>query len=163
MFSQEEKEYFMKEALKEAKKAEAIDEVPIGAVIVKDHEIIARGYNQRETSQEAVSHAEIIAIKEANQALNNWRLEDCALFVSLEPCPMCSGAIIMARIPYVYYGAFDPKGGTVGSLMNLLEDNPFNHQVSVEKGILEEESSQLLKDFFKKLRRKKKERKSKID
>lgn len=163
MFSQEEKEYFMKEALREAKKAEAIDEVPIGAVIVKNHKIIARGYNQRETSQEAVSHAEMIAIKEANQVLNNWRLEDCALFVSLEPCPMCSGAIIMARIPYLYYGAFDPKGGTVGSLMNLLEDNPFNHQVIVEKGILEEESSQMLKEFFKELRRKKKERKSKID
>lgn len=159
MFSAAEKEYFMKEAMKEAKKAEAIAEVPIGAVIVKGGEIIGRGYNQRETSNRAVSHAEILAIEEANKHLNNWRLEECALFVTLEPCPMCSGAIIMSRIPYVYYGASDYKGGTAGTLMNLLIDDRFNHQAVVEAGVLQTETSQLLTDFFKKLRLAKKERK----
>ena len=159
LFNEAEKEYFMREAIKEAKKAEAIAEVPIGAVIVKDGEIIGRGYNQRETSNLAISHAEMLAIEEANKHQDNWRLEDCALFVTLEPCPMCSGAIIMSRIPYVYYGASDYKGGTVGSLMNLLENQPFNHQAIVETGILKEETSQLLTDFFRTLRSKKKKEK----
>lgn len=150
----------MREALKEAEKAKAIAEVPIGALIVKDDKIIGRGYNQRETSNRAISHAEIIAIDEANRHLDNWRLEECALFVTLEPCPMCSGAIIMSRIPYVYYGASDYKGGTVGTLMNLLEDDRFNHQSTVEAGLLQKESSKMLTDFFKELRTKKKERKS---
>lgn len=150
----------MREALKEAEKAKAIAEVPIGAVIVKDGEIIGRGYNQRETSNRAISHAEILAIDEANQYLNNWRLEECALFVTLEPCLMCSGAIIMSRIAYVYYGGSDYKGGTAGTLMNLLEDDRFNHQSIVEAGLLQKESSKLLTDFFKELRIKKKERKS---
>ena len=114
MFTEDEKAYFMKEALKEAKKAEEIAEVPIGAVIVKNHKVIARGYNQRETSNRAISHAEILAIEEANAALDNWRLEDCALFVTVEPCVMCSGAIVQSRIPTVYYGASDYKGGTAG-------------------------------------------------
>ncbi|MDN6161344.1 MAG: tRNA adenosine(34) deaminase TadA [Atopostipes sp.] len=153
----------MREAFKEAEKAKLIEEVPIGAVIVKDKKIIGRGYNQRETTNQAVSHAEILAIAEANAHLDNWRLEECALFVSLEPCPMCSGAILMSRIPYVYYAASDYKGGTVGTLMNLLEDDRFNHQANVEKGLLQEESSKMLTDFFKELRRKKKERKSKND
>lgn len=163
MFSTEEKEYFMREALKEAKKASVIDEVPIGAVIVKNNQIIGRGYNQRETSKQATSHAEIFAIQEANDFLDNWRLEDCAIFISLEPCPMCAGAIMMSRIPYVYYAASDKKGGTAGSLMNLLEDERFNHQSHVEANLLQEEASKMLKDFFKELRMKKKERKSKID
>lgn len=163
MFSAKEKEFFMREAFKEAEKAKLIEEVPIGAVIVKDKKIIGRGYNQRETTNQAVSHAEILAIAEANAHLDNWRLEECALFVSLEPCPMCSGAILMSRIPYVYYAASDYKGGTVGTLMNLLEDDRFNHQANVEKGLLQEESSKMLTDFFKELRRKKKERKSKND
>ena len=157
MFTRAEKEYFMREAIKEAKKAEAITEVPIGAIIVKDGEIIGRGYNQRETTNRAVSHAEIMAIEEANKHLDNWRLEDCALFVTLEPCPMCSGAIIMSRIPDVYYGASDYKGGTAGTLMNLLEDQRFNHQAYVESGLLQEETSQLLSNFFRNLRLKKKE------
>lgn len=159
MFNTAEKKYFMGEAIKEAQKAKAIGEVPIGAVIVKNGEIIGRGYNQRETSNRAVSHAEILAIEEANQHLHNWRLEECALFVTLEPCPMCSGAIIMSRIPYVYYGASDYKGGTAGTLMNLLTDERFNHQAVVEEGLLQQETGQLLTDFFKKLRLAKKERK----
>lgn len=156
MFNAKEKEFFMREAFKEAEKARLIKEVPIGAVIVKDKKIIGRGYNQRETTNQAVSHAEIIAIAEANAHLDNWRLEECAIFVSLEPCPMCSGAIIMSRIPYVYYAASDYKGGTAGTLMNLLEDSRFNHQAVVEKNLLQEEASKLLVDFFKELRKKKK-------
>lgn len=158
MFTEDEKEYFMKEALLEARKAEAIAEVPIGAVIVKDHEVIARGYNQRETSNQAISHAEILAIEEANKILDNWRLEDCALFVTVEPCVMCSGAIVQSRIPYVYYGASDYKGGTAGTLMNLLEESQFNHQSVVEAGVLQEECSELLSSFFKNLRAKKKDK-----
>lgn len=146
----------MREALKEAKKAEAIAEVPIGAVIVKNHEVIARGYNQRETSNRAISHAEILAIEEANRVLDNWRLEDCALFVTVEPCVMCSGAIVQSRVPYVYYGANDYKGGTAGTLMNLLEEERFNHRSQVEAGVLQEECSELLSSFFRNLREKKK-------
>ena len=156
MYTQKKKEAFMKEALKEAKKAKAIDEVPIGAVIVKDGEIIARGYNQRETSNRAISHAEILAIDEANQLMNNWRLEECALFVTVEPCVMCSGAIVLSRIPYVYYGTSDYKGGTAGTLMNLLEEPRFNHQSHVEAGILKEECSAMLSSFFRDLRKKRK-------
>lgn len=149
----------MKEALKEAQKAKAINEVPIGAVIVKDGEIIGRGYNQRETSNRAITHAEILAIEEANQTLNNWRLEDCALFVTVEPCVMCSGAIIQSRIPYVYYGTADYKGGTAGTLMNLLTEERFNHQAVVEAGVLQEDCREMLTSFFKELRKKAKLRK----
>jgi len=145
----------MKEAIKEAKKAREIAEVPIGAVIVKDGEVIARGYNQRETTNRAITHAEILAIEEANQKLDNWRLENCALFVTMEPCVMCSGAIVQSRIPFVYYGASDYKGGTAGTLMNLLEEEQFNHQATVESGILQEECSTLLTSFFKDLRKQK--------
>lgn len=149
----------MKEALKEAQKAKAINEVPIGAVIVKDGEIIGRGYNQRETSNRAITHAEILAIEEANQTLNNWRLEDCALFVTVEPCVMCSGAIVQSRIPYVYYGTADYKGGTAGTLMNLLTEERFNHQSVVEAGVLQEDCREMLTSFFKELRKKAKLRK----
>lgn len=156
MYSSEEKQFFMGAALLEAEKAQAIGEVPIGAVIVKEGKIIGRGYNQRESTNRAITHAEILAIDEANQSLDNWRLEDCALFVTLEPCPMCSGAIILSRIPYVYYGASDYKGGTAGTLMNLLEDRRFNHQSEVEAGVLQEECSEMLTSFFRELRAKKK-------
>ncbi len=156
MYTQEEKEFFMKEALKEAEKAKEIAEVPIGAVVVKDGQVIARGYNQRETTNRAITHAEILAIDEANKALDNWRLEDCALFVTVEPCVMCSGAIVLSRIPYVYYGASDYKGGTAGTLMNLLEEEKFNHQAKVEAGVLQAECSEMLTSFFRALRSKKK-------
>lgn len=142
----------MREALVEAQKAKDIAEVPIGAVIVKDKGIIARGYNQRETTNQASAHAELLAIEEANKQLNNWRLEECALFVTVEPCVMCSGAIVLSRIPYVYYGTADYKGGTAGTLMNLLDDERFNHQAQVEAGILQEECSHILTSFFKELR-----------
>jgi len=156
VYTQEEKEFFMKEALKEAEKAKEIVEVPIGAVIVKDGQVIARGYNQRETTNRAITHAEILAIDEANKTLNNWRLEDCALFVTVEPCVMCSGAIVLSRLPYVYYGAPDYKGGTAGTLMNLLEEEKFNHQAKVEAGVLQKECSEMLTSFFRALRSKKK-------
>lgn len=159
MYSDAEKEFFMREALLEAEKAAAILEVPIGAVIVKDGEIIARGYNQRETANRAIAHAEVLAIEEANRVLDNWRLEDCALFVTVEPCVMCSGAIVQSRIPYVYYGASDYKGGTAGTLMNLLNESRFNHQAQVESNVLQKECSELLTSFFRKLRAQKKARK----
>lgn len=151
-----EKEFFMREAIKEAKKAEAKLEVPIGAVVVLNGEIIGRGHNVRELTHDATTHAEMIAIREANQHLCNWRLEDTQLFVTLEPCPMCSGAMILSRVKDLYYGAPDPKGGTAGTLMNLLGDERFNHQVNIEKGLLEEECAALLTDFFRMLRARKK-------
>lgn len=154
--SQEDKDYFMHEAIAEAKKAQAIGEVPIGAVIVHQGEIIGRGHNVRETSQDATTHAELLAIQEACKSKQNWRLEETQLFVTLEPCPMCSGGIILSRVAEVYYGARDPKAGTAGSLMNLLQDERFNHCCYVEDGILGEECGQLLTDFFKELRAAKK-------
>ncbi|WP_141706662.1 tRNA adenosine(34) deaminase TadA [Enterococcus quebecensis] len=152
----EEKERFMLEAIKEAKKAEAIKEVPIGAIVVLDGQIIGRGSNFREESQDATAHAEMFAIKQACKAIDNWRLERAQLFVTLEPCPMCSGAMILSRVDEVFYGAKDPKGGTAGTLMNLLEDERFNHIAYVESGILEEECGSLLSNFFRKLRNEKK-------
>lgn len=157
----QQKELFMQEAIAEAKKAEEKAEVPIGAIVVYNGKVIGRGYNQRETRQEAAAHAEMIAIKQANRYLNNWRLENCQLFVTLEPCPMCSGAILLSRISEVYYGPSDLKAGTAGTLMNLLDDSRFNHQAKVEKGILEEECRDLLQQFFYSLRKKKKEEKNK--
>ncbi|MBM6616036.1 tRNA adenosine(34) deaminase TadA [Desemzia sp. RIT804] len=151
-----EKEFFMCEAIEEAKKAASKLEVPIGAVVVLNGEIIGRGHNLREVSHDATTHAEMIAIREANQHLGNWRLEDTQLFVTLEPCPMCSGAMILSRVKELYYGAPDPKGGTAGTLMNLLGDERFNHQVTIEKGILEEECAALLTNFFRTLRASKK-------
>lgn len=157
----EQKEYFMREAIKEAKKAEAIAEVPIGAVVVLNGEIIGRGHNLRETTQNATAHAEMAAIQDACARLNNFRLEDSQLFVTLEPCPMCSGAILLSRIDEVYFGAYDPKGGTAGSLLNLLDDQRFNHWCYLESRVLETECSELLKTFFRDLRQRKKEEKRK--
>lgn len=149
-----EKEKFMQEALLEAKKAAALGEIPIGCVIVWRGKIIGRGHNLRESTQMAHDHAEMIAIAQANQTLNSWRLEETELYVTLEPCPMCSGAIINARIPKVYYGAPDEKAGTAGTLMNLLTDPRFNHRVKVQKGLLQAECAELLRTFFAKLRKK---------
>ena len=155
----QEKEFFMREALKEAQKAYDQAEVPIGAVVVLNGEIIGRGYNLREKEQDATLHAEIKAIRQANQHLGSWRLEDCELFVTLEPCPMCSGAMIFARLKKVTFGAFDPKAGTAGTFMKLLQDERFNHQVEVEQGILEDECKEILQTFFKGLRERNKQRK----
>ena len=155
----QEKEFFMREALKEAQKAYDQAEVPIGAVVVLNGEIIGRGHNLREKEQDATLHAEIKAIRQANQHLGSWRLEDCELFVTLEPCPMCSGAMILARMKRVVFGAFDPKAGTAGTFMNLLQDSRFNHQVEVEQGILEDECKEILQQFFKGLRERNKKRK----
>lgn len=148
-------EKFMNEAIKEAVKAFEKGEVPIGAVIVKDGKIIARGHNLRETKKQACAHAEIIAIHKACKKLDAWRLNDCDMYVTLEPCPMCAGAIINARIKNLYVGAMEPKFGCTGSKINLLEDVSFNHKVNLETGIKEKESTQLLKQFFKILRDKK--------
>lgn len=147
---------YMRVAIKEAHQAQLLGEVPIGAVIVHNGQIIASGHNMRERFQDVTYHAEMLAIMEACTALNSWRLEDCDLYVTLEPCIMCSGAIVNARIKNVYYGAKDPKAGAVDSLYHLLGDQRLNHQVHVESGILGEECSQMLKDFFRAVRKKKK-------
>ncbi|HFC9356061.1 TPA: tRNA adenosine(34) deaminase TadA [Enterococcus hirae] len=149
-------EKWMRLALEEAKKAEKIAEVPIGAIVVLNGEVIGKGYNLRETTQDATTHAEMIAIREACQTVGSWRLEEAQLYVTLEPCPMCSGAMILSRVKEVYFGAFDQKGGTAGTLMNLLEDQRFNHQARVVGGILEAECGQILSAFFKELRTRKK-------
>ena len=149
-------EDYMRLAIKEANKAMTIGEVPIGAIIVKDHQVIARAHNLRETLQQPTAHAEHIVIERASEIVGSWRLEDCTLYVTLEPCVMCAGAIVMSRIPRVVYGATDPKGGCSGSLMNLLEQPQFNHRSSVESGVLEKECSQLLQSFFKQIREQKK-------
>ena len=140
---------YMKEALKEARKAELIDEVPIGCVIVKDDKIIARGHNQRETNQSPIGHAEIIAINKASKKLKSWRLEGCDIYVTLEPCIMCSGAIIQSRISKVYYGASDPKGGALGSSINVLEAKNINHHPEVISGVMQEECSKIITNYFK--------------
>ncbi|CDQ37810.1 MULTISPECIES: tRNA adenosine(34) deaminase TadA [Virgibacillus] len=149
-------ETFMHVAIEEAKKAANQNEVPIGAVITYEGEVIASGYNLRETSQQTLSHAELIAIQQANEFIGSWRLEDCTLYVTLEPCPMCAGTIVQSRIKRVVYGAKDPKAGCAGTLMNLLEEERFNHQVEVTSGVLETECGDLLKNFFKELRQQKK-------
>jgi len=149
----EEHRQWMKAAIEEAQKAEAIGEVPIGAVIVRDGRMIGRGHNLRETSLDPTAHAEMKAIYEASRYLNAWRLLDCRLYVTLEPCPMCAGAIVQARIPEVIFGAPDPKAGCTGTLMNLLQEDRFNHQAQVTGGILQEECAQLLTQFFRKLRK----------
>lgn len=148
-------EHFMSEAIKEAKKAEELDEVPIGAVIVLNGEIISRAHNLRENEQNAIAHAELLAIDQACKKLGSWRLEDATLYVTLEPCPMCSGAIILSRVKRVVYGAGDPKGGCAGTLMNLLQDQRFNHQCELAAGIMEEECSQMLSNFFRQIRERK--------
>lgn len=154
-------ENYMKLAIEEAKKAWEMNEVPIGAIVVYKGEVIGRGHNLRENEQSPSAHAEMLAIQEASEYLNSWRLEDTTLYVTLEPCVMCSGAIVMSRIPYVVYGANDPKGGCSGSLMNLIEDTRFNHRSTVERGILAEECGEMLRTFFKEKRAKKKQNKEK--
>ena len=157
----EESIFFMKEALKEAKKAYIKGEVPVGAIIVKDGKIISKGHNLKETKKDTIKHAEIIAIEKASKKLESWRLIDCDMYVTLEPCPMCAGAIIQSRIKNLYYGASDEKTGAVGSVLNLMEDFKFNHIVNVEKGILKNDCENLLKDFFRELRKSKKEQEKK--
>ena len=152
----QEQERFMKEALKEAKKAYDKLEVPVGAVIVKNGKIIARGYNQKETKKDTIKHAEIIAIEKASKKLDSWRLNDCEMYVTLEPCPMCAGAIINSRIKKIYIGTLDEKTGAVGSVLDLFSDYTFNHKVEVEKGIMQKDCEKILKDFFKVLRKIKK-------
>lgn len=152
-------EKYMKEALKQAKKALALGEVPIGCVIVHEGKIIGRGYNRRNTDKNTLSHAEITAINKASKKIGDWRLEDCTLYVTLEPCQMCAGAIVQARIPEVVMGCMNPKAGCGGSILNILEMPQFNHQVNVTRGILEQECSDMLKLFFTELRiRNKKEK-----
>lgn len=142
----------MKEAIKLAKKAESLGEVPIGAVIVYDGKIIGRGYNKRKKTEKTAAHAEMIAINQANKHIGSWRLEDCDIYVTLEPCPMCSGAIFQARMRKIYYGADDPKAGALGSKYNLFDVDGLNHYCEYEGHILEDECSELLKSFFKNLR-----------
>lgn len=147
-----EQEKYMKQAIREARKAYALGEVPIGCVIVNEGKIIGRGYNRRNTDKSTLSHAEITAIKKASKKMGDWRLEGCALYVTLEPCQMCAGAIVQARIDEVVMGSMNPKAGCGGSILNLLEMPEFNHQVKVTRGIMEEECSQMLTNFFKELR-----------
>ena len=149
------REYYMKEAIRQARKAEASEEVPIGCVIEREGKIIARGYNRRNTDHSVLKHAEITAIQKACRKLGDWRLEDCTLYVTLEPCQMCAGAIVQARIPRVVIGAMNPKAGSAGSVINLLQMREFNHQAEIEKGVMEEDCSALLSHFFAELRRKK--------
>ena len=149
-------EKFMKEALKEAQKAYEKKEVPVGAVIVKDGKIIARAHNIKEEKNDTTKHAEILAISKASKKLQSWRLTDCEMYVTLEPCSMCAGACIGARIKKVYIGTMDLKTGSCGSVLNLLEDYTFNHKVELQTGILQKECEELLKKFFKELRQSKK-------
>lgn len=149
-------EKFMKAAVRQAKKAYALGEVPIGCVIVRDDKIIARGYNRRNTDKNTLAHAEIAAIKKASKRTGDWRLEDCTMYVTLEPCQMCAGAIVQSRMARVVIASMNPKAGCAGSILNLLQMDAFNHQVEVEKGILEEECSRMLSGFFRELREAKK-------
>lgn len=151
----DEKQKFMKEALKQAKKAYDKEEIPVGAVIVKNHKIIARAYNEKEDKLDTTKHAEILAIQKASKKLKAWRLENCEIYVTLEPCSMCAGALIQARLKKVYIGTMDKKTGACGSVLNLLQDYPFNHHVEIETGIMQQECEKILKDFFKKLRKNK--------
>lgn len=147
---------YMRSAIREAKKALALNEVPIGCVIVHDGKIIARGYNRRNTDKSTLSHAEITAIKKATKKLGDWRLEECTMYVTLEPCQMCAGAIVQARIPRVVMATMNPKAGCAGSVINLLDMPGFNHRVYVTKGVMQEECKDMLQAFFKELREKKK-------
>ena len=147
-----EKEKYMKMAIVQAKKAERLDEVPIGCVIVHDGMVVGRGYNRRNIDRNTLSHAELNAIKKASKKLGDWRLDDCEMYVTTEPCQMCAGAIVQARIKKVYIGCMNPKAGCAGSILNLLQVDKFNHQVEIESGILKDECSSLLTSFFRKLR-----------
>lgn len=155
-------EKYMREALRLAKKAAALGEVPIGCVIEYQGKIIGRGYNRRKTDKNTLSHAELIAIKKASKKMDDWRLEECTMYVTLEPCQMCAGAIVQARIPEVVIGCMNPKAGCAGSILNILQVPEFNHQVNITKGVLEEECSTLLTAFFKELRDKNKAEKMKL-
>lgn len=146
-------EKYMREAIKQARKAAKIDEVPIGCVIVYDGKIIARGYNRRNTDKSTLAHAEIIAIRKAAKVIGDWRLEDCTMYITLEPCPMCAGAIVQARIPRVVVGAMNPKAGCAGSVINLLQMNGFNHKAELTSGVLVDECRTMLQDFFKEMRK----------
>ena len=152
------KEYFMKQAIKEAQKAYRKLEVPVGAVIVKEGKIIARAHNQKETKTDTTKHAEILAIQKASKKLKSWRLIGCEMYVTLEPCTMCAGAIINSRIKKIYIGTMDEKTGAAGSLLNLFEDYTFNHKVETEKEIMQDECEEILKKFFKELRKIKKDK-----
>ena len=157
-----EDEKFMKEAIKQAKRAYKQDEVPIGCVIVQDGKIIARAYNKRNMKRNPLAHAEIMAINKAAKVTGDWRLEDCVMYITLEPCQMCAGAIVQARIPKVVIGSMNPKAGCAGSILNLLQVQAFNHQVELVKGVMEEECTDMLQGFFKELRDRKKEEKKKL-
>lgn len=149
-------EKYMREAVRQAKKAAALNEVPIGCVIVHEGKIIGRGYNRRMTDHSVLAHAEIIAIRKACKKIGDWRLEDCTIYITLEPCPMCAGAIVQARIPKAVIACMNPKAGCAGSVMDLLHEDGFNHQVETEVGLMGEECSNMLKDFFRSLRKKEK-------
>ena len=152
-------EKYMKAAMREAKKAYALDEVPIGCVIVQNGKIIARGYNRRNTDKNTLAHAELSAIKKASKKTGDWRLEDCTMYVTLEPCQMCAGAIVQARLKKIVIASMNPKAGCAGSVINLLQMKQFNHQVEMVTGVLEEECSTMLSGFFQELREKKKQAK----
>ena len=154
-------EKYMRQALRQAQKAAAIGEVPIGCVIVYEDRLIARGYNQRNTRKTSLGHAELLAIRKANKKLGDWRLEDCTMYITLEPCPMCAGAIVQARIPRVVLGAMNPKAGCAGSIVNLLQERRFNHQVEIIPDILVSECQNIMKEFFRELRRQKKKNSNK--
>ena len=157
-----EDEKYMREAVRQAKKAYALGEVPSGCVIVHDKKIIGRGYNRRNTDKSTLSHAELIAIRKAGKVIGDWRLEECTLYVTLEPCQMCAGAIVQARIPRVVMACMNPKAGCAGSILNILDMPQFNHQVESVRGVMEDECAQMLRDFFKELRiRNKAEREAK--
>lgn len=151
---------YMKEALKEAQKSYNKEEIPVGAVIVKDGKIIGRGHNLKETKNDTTNHAEIIAIKKASKKLKSWRLTGCTMYVTLEPCTMCAGALIQARLDKVVIGTMDEKTGACGSVLNVVEDYKFNHRVEIEKGVMEKECKSIIQEFFKKLRGKRKNRKA---
>ncbi len=147
---------YRKEAIKQARKAELLNEVPIGCVIVSEDKIIARGYNRRNIDKNTLSHAELNAIRKASKKLGDWRLEDCEMYITLEPCQMCAGAIVQSRIKKVYIACMNPKAGCAGSVLNLLDIRQFNHQVEIDRGLMEEECSRMLSGFFKRLRESKK-------
>lgn len=151
-------EKYMRAAMREAQKAYALDEVPIGCVIVREGKIIARGYNRRNTDKNTLAHAELTAIKKASKKCGDWRLEDCTMYITLEPCQMCAGAIVQSRMQKVVIAAMNAKAGCAGSVLNLLQMAEFNHQVEIERGILEEECSEMLSEFFRELRKKKKKK-----
>ena len=157
-----EREKFMKEAIRQAKKAYLLEEVPIGCVIVHEGKIIARGYNRRNTDRNTLSHAELIAIRKAAKKLGDWRLEECTMYVTLEPCQMCAGAMMQARLTEAVIGCMNPKAGCAGSVLNILEMDGFNHKVQVTRGVLEEECSQMMSQFFRELREKKKAARSSL-